>query len=187
MLAFHEKPNLLTASRYVASDDYYWNCGIFVWRARAIVDAFAQYAPEIHARLLRMQEAVGKPHWQDVLAAEFPAMPSISIDYAVLEKIEKHVCVRSVPVGRRRGSWQALARLQKSDNGGNLVDGLHCGVDTTGCIIRSDQEHLVTTLGVSDLIIVHTPTATLVADKRDDTAIRKLIAELERLGLERFL
>jgi mannose-1-phosphate guanylyltransferase len=75
----------------------------------------------------------------------------------------------------------------ESDSEGNTVVGLYCGVETTGCIIRSNGEHLVTTLGVKDLIIVHTPTATLVADKRDEGAIKKLISELERLGLERYL
>ena len=187
VMAFKEKPNLITAGRYVASDDYYWNCGIFVWRAQAILDALAEFAPQIHARLLKLRNTIGTPQWNEVLAAEFPAMPSISIDYAVLEKAREVYVLPAPFQWDDVGSWQALTRILKSDSEGNTIDGLFCGVDTAGCIVRSSGEHLVTTIGVKDLIIVHTPTATLVADKRDEGAIKTLIAELERLGLERFL
>jgi mannose-1-phosphate guanylyltransferase len=187
VMAFKEKPNLLTAARYVASDDYYWNCGIFVWRAQAILDALGEFTPEIHAILQRLRGLIGTAHWDAQLAAEFPAMPSISIDYAVLEQAQ-NVHVLPAPFQWDDvGSWQALSRLLPQDGDGNTIDGLHGGIDTTGCIVRSTGDHLVTTIGVKDLIIVHTPTATLVADKRDEGTIKKLIAEMERLGLERFL
>jgi mannose-1-phosphate guanylyltransferase len=185
--AFKEKPNLITAARYLASDEYYWNCGIFVWRARSIYDALAELAPEIASRLDRLAPQVGTSDWNAALAAEFPQFPNISIDYAVLEKA-RNVYVLPAPFQWDDvGSWQALARLQKPDADGNVIDGLFCGVESTGCIIRSSSEHLVTAIGVKDLIIVHTPTATLVADKRDEDAIKKLILEIERAGLDRFL
>jgi mannose-1-phosphate guanylyltransferase len=85
------------------------------------------------------------------------------------------------------GSWHALTRLLPQDGNGNTLDGLACGVETTGCIIRATGDHLVATSGVQDLIIVHTPEATLVADKRDEAAVKRLIAELERRGLDRYL
>jgi len=85
------------------------------------------------------------------------------------------------------GSWQALPRLLSSDRDGNTQAGLVCGIDTTGCIVRSTDDHLIATIGVKDLIIVHTPTATLVADKRDESSVKQLIAELERRGLTDYL
>lgn len=185
--AFKEKPNLITAARYLASDEYYWNCGIFVWRARAIYDALAEHAPEIAVGLQRLAASLGTPAWNAELASEFPRFPNISIDYAVLERA-RNVYVLPAPFKWDDvGSWQSLARLQKPDADGNVIDGLFCGVESSGCIIRSSEEHLVTAIGVKDLIIVHTPTATLVADKRDEEAIKKLIVEIERAGLERFL
>jgi len=187
VMGFHEKPNLVTAARYVASDDYYWNCGIFVWRAQAILNALAQFGPDIYAHLENLRSALGTSEWSNTLEREFPAMPSISIDYAVLEKANNVYVLPAPFQWDDVGSWQALTRLKPPDSDGNLIDGLYCGVDTAGCIIRSNGEHLVATLGVRDLIVVHTPTATLVADKRDEAAIRRLIAELERQGLERFL
>ena len=185
--SFQEKPNQLTASRYAASGNYYWNCGIFVWRAQAILDALATFAPEITAQLKRLRAGIGTPEWPELLKAVFPEMPSISIDYAVLEKTA-HVCVLEAPFDWDDvGSWQALPRLRSSDREGNTTAGLVCSIDTTGCIVRTTDEHLIATIGVKDLIIVHTPTATLVADKRDESSVKQLIAELERRGLSEYL
>ena len=185
--SFQEKPNELTAARYNASGEYYWNCGIFVWRAQTILDALAESAPEIHERLVRLSKAIGSADWSTALQAEFPAMPSISIDYAVLEKAA-HVCVLEAPFDWDDvGSWHAMARLNPADRDGNTLDGMVCPVDSSGCIVRTSQDHLVATFGVKDLIIVYTPTATLVADKRDEGAIKQLIAELERRNLHGYL
>jgi len=185
--SFQEKPNQLTAARYVASGDYYWNCGIFVWRAQAILDALTTFAPEITMRLQRLRSAIGTPEWNELLATEFPLMPSISIDYAVLEKTA-HVCVLEAPFDWDDvGSWQALPRLLTPDRDGNTHVGRVCGIDSTGCIVRTTDEHLVATIGVKDLVIVHTPTATLVAHKRDENSLKQLVEELERRGLTDYL
>ena len=185
--SFQEKPNQLTAARYVASGHYYWNCGIFVWRAQAILDALATFAPEITERLKRLRAGIGTPEWSELLEAVFPEMPSISIDYAVLEKTS-HVCVLEAPFDWDDvGSWQALPRLLSSDREDNTTVGQVCGIDTTGCIVRTTDDHLVAMIGVKNLIIVHTPTATLVADKRDESSVKQLIAELECRGLTEYL
>lgn len=187
VLSFQEKPNQLTAARYAASGEYYWNCGIFVWRAQAILDALAVFAPEITQRLIRLQAAIGSPDWAEQLEAEFPQMPSISIDYAVLEKTS-HVCVLEAPFEWDDvGSWLALPRLMRADGNGNTMEGLVCEVDSSGCITRTTEDHLIALVGVKDLIVVHTPTATLVADKRSEDSIKQLVAELERRGLSEYL
>jgi mannose-1-phosphate guanylyltransferase len=185
--AFKEKPDPLTAAEYVASADYLWNCGIFVWKARAVLDALAQFQPELFAGLKRLQAAIGSDEWADALAAEFPKLPSISIDYAVLEHASNVFVLPAAFAWDDVGSWHAVSRLRPQDDDGNTIDGLHCGVDTDNCIIRSTDDHLVTTIGVKDLIIVHTPEATLVADQKDEAAIKKLLAELERRGLSQYL
>jgi mannose-1-phosphate guanylyltransferase len=185
--SFQEKPNQLTAARYNATGEYYWNCGIFVWRAQTILDALGVHAPEIHERLLRLRSAIGQPEWAAALESEFPTMPSISIDYAVLEKADR-VCVLEAPFEWDDvGSWHALARLLPADRDGNTLDGRVCPVDSSGCIVRTSDDHLVATIGVKDLIIVHTPTATLVADRRDEGAIRELIKELQSRNLNEYL
>lgn len=185
--AFREKPDRATAERYLADGNYYWNCGIFLWRARAILDALHAFVPEISVRLKTLQQAIGRPDWPAVLAAEFPQMPSISIDYAVLERAAD-VCVMEAPFDWDDvGTWQAVARWIPPDQQANTVAGQFCGVKTDGCIIRTTPEHLIATYGVRDLIIVHTPTATLVADRNDENALRQVTAELERQGLKDYL
>lgn len=185
--SFREKPDAATAARYVASQEFFWNCGLFVWRADTIVEQLKSHTPQIVERLKQLTAVVGTDRWSDILAAEFPQMPSISIDYAVLEKAE-HVAVVPATFGWDDvGSWQALSRLLSPDTEKNTVDGRFCAINTSGCIVRSTSEHLIATYGVRDLIIVHTPEATLVADKHDENALRQLIAELERRGLTEFL
>lgn len=184
---FREKPDAATAAIYLASGDYFWNCGIFVWRAETILQAIEQHAPEVAARLHALRPAIGTSQWSDALNAEFPTMPSISIDYAVLEKAAEVCVVPATFEWDDVGSWPALSRLLPQDAAGNTSDGLFCGVNTNGCVIASSSEHLVATYGVCDLVIVHTPTATLVADKHDESAMRQLIAELERRRLTDFL
>lgn len=186
--SFQEKPNLLTASRFMATSQYYWNCGIFVWRAQTILDALKEFTPEIAERLERIRAGIESGCWEKSLETEFPQMPSISIDYAVLEKASGRVSVLEAPFEWDDvGSWHALPRLFSADRDENTIDGLCCAVDTTGCIIRSGDGHLIATIGLKDVIIVHTPTATLVADKRDEGAMKKLIAELEKRQLTEYL
>jgi mannose-1-phosphate guanylyltransferase len=184
---FREKPDLATAQQYVAANEYFWNCGLFVWRAATILELLERHQPEIASRLQRLQAVIGTEKWNETLATEFPPMPSISIDYAVLERANSVAVVPAAFDWDDVGSWQALARLLPADADGNTIAGRFCGLNSTGCIVRTSAEHLVATFGVRDLIIVQTPDATLVADKRDENSLRQLIAELERRGLSEFL
>lgn len=186
--SFREKPNADVAQQYVDSGNYYWNCGIFCWRAAAILAALQQFEPEMHAHLMKLSEVLGTEQWQSTLEAEFPKMNSISIDYAVLERADKVAVVEAPFDWDDVGSWPALPRLAGVDDDGNTVDGTFSGVETSGCIIRStESNHLVATLGLQDCIVVHTRDATLVARKDQADEIRKLVAKIEADGLERFL
>ena len=186
--SFREKPDRTIAQQYVDSGSFYWNSGIFVWRAQRILGALAEFEPELHRRLMTIRDALGTLQWEHVLAREFEAIKAISIDHAVLERSRDAVVIEAPFEWDDVGSWQALPRLLGTDDAGNTVDGVHCGVETRGCVIRSvGGEHLIATAGVEDLIIIHTPDATLVARKDDEDAVRKLVQELEERGYERFL
>lgn len=185
--SFREKPAREIAQQYMDAGTYYWNCGIFCWKASAILDALKEYEPNIHARLMTLGDAIGTDGYNDVLAAEFPEMDSTSIDYAVLER-SKSVSVVEAPFDWDDvGSWLALPRLLGADDNGNTIDGQYCGVDSKGCIVRSLDGHVVATLGVENLIIVHTPDATLVAKRDDADSIRKLVDALREAGHEGLL
>ncbi len=190
---FREKPDAATAQGYVESGRFYWNCGIFVWKAAAILDALAEFEPETHAALLRIAERIGRPDVAARLAEEFPRMRSISVDHAVLERTaatrpDDLVVIEAPFDWDDVGSWQALTRLLGRDADGNTVDAPHVGLDTADCTIRDTTGgHLIATMGVRNLIVVHTPDATLVAERGDENAVKKLIDLIREKGYERYL
>jgi mannose-1-phosphate guanylyltransferase len=184
---FREKPKAEVAAQYLASGNYYWNAGIFIWRARTILDALAEHEPEMYAHLSRIDAARGAADHAAVLAQEFAAIRPISIDYAVLERSSEVLVLEAPFEWDDVGSWQAIARLGTPDAQGNIVYGRHLGLATTGSIVRTSDDHLVVTLGVKDCIVVHTPDATLVANKHDEEAIRKLVKLIEERGWQQYL
>lgn len=106
--AFREKPDATTAAGYVESGQFYWNCGIFCWRASRILAGLERHEPEIYSHLRTLRDVADTPRWEPAVAAEFPLMKSISIDYAVLER-DANLCVLEAPFGWDDvGSWLAL-------------------------------------------------------------------------------
>ena len=185
--SFREKPDRQTADEYCRAGRFYWNCGIFVWRAARILEALAEFEPEIHQRLLRLRDALQTERWQSVLQDEFPQMKSISIDYAVLERAGGVYVLEAPFRWDDVGSWRALERLAGVDDSGNTIQGPFVGVETSGCIVRTTDDHLVAAAGLKDFVVVHTPDATLVAPKDDENALRQIVKQLEERGYERFL
>lgn len=184
---FKEKPDAATAKKYVDSGEYYWNSGIFVWRAATILDALRQQQPEMLKRLETIVAAWDSKDRDAVLAREFAAIKPISIDYAVMEHATDVAVIEAPFEWDDLGGWQSLARLAGTDENGNTILGKHVGLGTGGTIVRGDGEHLIVTLGIKDCIIVHTPNATLVASKHDEEQIRKVVKQLEELGWLEYL
>ena len=190
--AFKEKPDQQRADEFLAAGRFYWNCGIFVWRADRILEALAEYEPDIYEQLqtLRaaLQDGYQPERWETMLEETFPAMKSISIDYAVLERADDVAVLEAPFEWDDVGSWHALARLLGSDDSGNTVDALYCGVDSRGLILRStEQDHLIATIGMENCIIVHTPDATLIARKDDENAVKQLVERIREAGHDRYL
>ncbi|QDT28178.1 mannose-1-phosphate guanylyltransferase [Gimesia panareensis] len=186
--AFKEKPDLETAQQYLDSGEYLWNCGIFVWKAQTLLQALKKYEPEMHSALNRIAASIGTPEYATVLAEEFASMKSISIDYAILEHSRESLAV--VPAEFEWddvGNWSTLQKYFPTDENGNTVVGLHCGIKTSDSIIRTTDDHLVATFGVSHCLIVHTPDATLIAPRDDEAAIKDLVNALKERGYERYL
>jgi len=185
--SFKEKPDLETAKAYLASGRYFWNSGIFMWKAQTLWDTLAQHEPTITEGLLKLKEHIGKPTYDAALAEVFPTLKSISIDYAVLERADNCVMIRAPFEWDDAGSWQSLTRLNPQDADENTILGKYLGLKTKGCIIRSSGDHLISTYGVEGLIIVHTPDATLVADASDDQAVKQLVETLKERGMTEYL
>jgi mannose-1-phosphate guanylyltransferase len=185
--SFKEKPDVATAAKYLASGEYYWNSGIFVWRATTILEALRARQPEMLRHLEAIVTAWETPQRQAVFDREFAAIKPISIDYAVMEHATDVAVIEAPFEWDDLGGWQSLSRLAGSDANGNTIIGKHLGVNTAGTIVRTDDEHLVVTLGLKDCIVVHTPNATLVASKHDEEQIRQVVKELESRGWRDYL
>ena len=185
---FREKPDLETARRYFEAGPaaFLWNSGMFVWRAATLLDCIRRYAPENYAGLMRIAEAWDTPRRQAVLDEVYPTLKKISVDFAVMEPASRDpaVTVAAIPMPLRWldvGSWPSLAETCPHDEHGNA---LAAGRTLLAGHARDaggldDPNHLIATIGCENLIIVHTPDATLVcrADRAD--AIKELHGQIE--------
>jgi mannose-1-phosphate guanylyltransferase len=184
---FKEKPPAAVAAEYLAAGTYLWNAGIFVWKAATILAALAERQPECLAHLQRIAAAWDGPDRDRVFAEEFAAIKGTSIDYAVLETAPD-VAVIEAPFGwDDLGGWSAVARQRPADAAGNTFIGRHLDLGSTGTIVQTGDDHLVVTLGLEDMLVVHTPDATLVASRSREEEVKKVVAELERRGWSEFL
>jgi mannose-1-phosphate guanylyltransferase len=175
--AFKEKPSAARARAYIAAGNYVWNSGMFIWRVDAILDAFRKFMPEFHARLEEFSRAIGTRREKSALARLYRDAPSISIDYAVMEKADNVACVRGTFDWDDVGSWLALARHTKPDRLGNVANGLLVARNSANCVVNSDTG-IVAALGVKDLVIVRAGNAVLVADQKHLGQLKQLLAEI---------
>jgi len=184
---FREKPQADMARQFLAAGNFYWNSGIFVWKARTILDALAEHEPAMHARLATIAATIGTASYQETLGREFAAIQGKSIDYAVMEHAHDVVMIEAPFDWDDVGSWQAIARLTTPDKDGNTVEARHVGIQTTGTLVRSSDDHLIVTLGLTDCIVVRTSDATLIARKEDEESIRQVVKLLEERGWKEYL
>lgn len=186
---FCEKPPREVAEAYVAAGSFYWNSGIFVWRASTILDAIAQFAPDVYQPLSRIAEALNGPNFDQVLREEFANIRPISIDYAVMQQYPTTVVIESPFQWDDVGNWRALERVLPPDpNGNTVMAARNLLIEAHGNIVRStDPHHLVVLVGAEDLIVVATPDATLVARKDNEEALRRVVPLLADLGWTEYL
>jgi mannose-1-phosphate guanylyltransferase len=184
---FREKPARTVAEEYLAAGNFYWNSGIFIWKAKTVLAALAEFEPEMHASLMNIAAALGKPGFETLLDREFSAIRPKSIDFAVLERYPSVVMLEAPFEWDDVGSWQALARTHQPDADGNTLTGKNLAIRTRGSIVRSTDDHLVVTLGLNDAIVVHTPDATLVANKHEEEAIREVVKAIQDRNWNEYL
>lgn len=187
VLCFHEKPDADRAGTFLASGRFAWNAGIFVWKAKTILELLKRFEPEMGARL----DAIAQTPGREAVEEHFPAMKNISIDYAVMEKAEAMVVLEAPFEWDDVGTWCSLERLyaDRRDAAGNIAIRTRLlTVGSSNNVVRGqDANRLIALLGVEDLIVVQTPDATLIAKKDCEESIRELIGEMRRRGLAEYL
>ncbi len=178
---FVEKPELKVAQKYLASGEYYWNAGMFVWSVPVVEQALARFAPELDAGLkpVRAALAAGRP-LAPVLRRVYPKLQKISVDYALLEKSENVVVLPASFDWDDVGAWPAVARHYQPDTLGNVTRGRALVEQGRNNIVFSEGAHLVTVVGADNLIVVHTPEATLVCPKERAQEIKALLKRVEQ-------
>ena len=179
---FVEKPDLKRAQEFVASGDYYWNSGMFLFGARRFLDELAVHAPDIAEVCARASAtAVREKDFTRVSEATFAACRSDSVDYAVMEKTRDAVMTPLDAGWNDVGSWAALHDVMPADDRGNVVRGDVLLEDTGGCYVHADSR-LVAALGLQDMVIVETADAVLVAPKSKVQDVKKLVSRIKAAG-----
>jgi len=179
---FVEKPNLELAKIYIASGDYAWNAGMFVWSVPVVETALAAHAPELAAGMAPVRAALAKRKpLAPVLKKIYPKLTKISVDFALLEKSDNVVVLPATFDWDDVGIWPSVSRHCAPDANGNALRG-HAIVESgRGNIVFSEAGHLTAVLGADDLIVVHTHDATLVAPKHRSQEIKQLLKRIEAL------
>jgi mannose-1-phosphate guanylyltransferase/mannose-6-phosphate isomerase len=184
---FVEKPDLERAKQFVASGDYFWNSGMFLFSARRFLEELAKHAPDIAATCQRASEtAVRDADFTRIDAGVFSACRSDSIDYAVMEKTRDAVMVPLDAEWNDVGSWTALHDIMPADARGNVVRGDVLLEDTDNCYVHADSR-LVAALGIRDLVIVETADAVLVAARDRVQDVKKIVARIKDAGRKEHL
>ena len=179
---FTEKPDHATAEKFLAAGGYFWNSGMFVWRASVIMAEIKLHLPEVYQvvqTIIAESRTVG--NFQQAVDKYFAAMPSISIDYGVLEKSSR-VSLIPCDVGWNDvGSWQAVHEISAKDENGNALQGNVIAIDCKNSLIRSEKR-LVAAIGMEDICVVETADAILISRNDQTQRVREVVDTLQERG-----
>jgi mannose-1-phosphate guanylyltransferase / mannose-6-phosphate isomerase len=176
---FTEKPSLETAQAMIQSGRFYWNSGMFCFRADAFLSQLEKLAPEIHTVAVQCWEGCESKDDHVHLSQElFGKIPDISVDYAVMERSDRVAVVPATFAWSDVGSWKAVSELTSPDQSGNRKQGEAMFVDSRNCYVQSDSR-MIAAVGVDGLIIVDTPDALLVASQDRIQDVKKVAQQLK--------
>ena len=187
--AFREKPDEATAKEYIETGQYFWNAGMFVWKAKTVLKNLAEFLPESTEPLSKIQAAWGSPAQQQTLQEWFVKLPKISIDFAVMEKAERVNAIKLDCRWLDMGSFAALADIISSDKSKNIVvagqsELLDC---KNSVIVTEDKGHLIAAIGLENMIVAHSPDATLVCPINQSQRLKDLLELIKEHDGEKFL
>lgn len=175
-LGFTEKPDATRALEFVKSGKYEWNSGIFVWPMDTLETAMKRYSPELHKIFLDFRRAVSSGRLESCLEEIFHKLPKISIDYALMEKVENMAVAHAEFDWDDVGAWTALRNQNEPDSLGNVAKGLYAGLDSeNNILINESRNHLLALIDLSDLIVVHTDDATLICPAGSAQRVKQIV------------
>ncbi len=177
---FAEKPNVETARRFVESGDFLWNSGMFIWSTSLIVEQFKEHEPDIYHGIEQMRAAVDSPDFEETVSDIYSKIPSVSVDYAIME-VARNVCImESDFTWNDVGSWEAAYNISEKDKQGNaLFSRDSCLVDANNNFFYV-KDKLVAAVGVDDLVVVETDDALLICKKDQSQRVKEIVDNLRR-------
>lgn len=179
---FVEKPDVETAKAYMEAGTFYWNTGIFLFQAGVMRQAFATHAPEIWQKAKQaLARSVSDVTGTYLPPETYSQIPSISIDYAIMEKASPIAMVPAAFSWNDLGSWQSLLETSKSDQNGNVITGDVVAIDCDNSYLRS-HGRLLSAIGLKDIAVVSTVDATFVAPVSQSQNVKKIVEQLEKTG-----
>jgi mannose-1-phosphate guanylyltransferase len=185
--AFAEKPNLETAQRFLASGDFLWNSGMFVWRVSAIMEQLDEHLPQLSDGLHEIEAALGTPREHETIGRVYQQIKSISIDYGVMEKAKNVVVLPANFEWNDIGSWEEVYKLSAKDKEQNaLLHGNHVMYESTGCLVDV-KDKVVAAVGVQNLLIVESEGALLICARERAQEVKELVDHLKRKKLTELL
>ena len=180
---FTEKPDEAHARQYMESGQYLWNSNMFVWRASTVLDLFERFSPDIHARAVTIMEAaqIGDQtgDWRAVLTDEYPHMPNIAVDNAIIEPAPKVATLEGDMNWGDIGSWAALTDVLSADVDGNLLKGQIVSIDSRNSTAYGLPDKVIALVGVQDLVVVDTEDALLVMPKDQAQRVKEVLEALQ--------
>ena len=175
---FVEKPDAETAANYLESEQYLWNSGMFVWKISSILENIKKFMPQMHTGLQVIADAIGTDAEHTVLTEEFYKFRSESVDYGIMEKAQDIFILPGTFGWDDVGNWNALDRINPTNEFGNMIQGNVVSVDTKNTII-SGQKKLIATVGVKNLVIIETDDVILICDKDATQDVKRVVENLK--------
>jgi len=169
---FIEKPNLIRAKKFIRDKRYYWNSGIFIFKPQVILEETKKFIPGIYNTVMHFKN-------KKDFSRLWHKLPSVSIDYAIMEKTKRMVLLPVYCGWIDLGSWEAIGEIAKKDKNGNIFRGQHIDIGSKNTLVWSD-ERLITTLGLNNIIIVDTKDALLVCRKDMSQDVKKVVGLLKQ-------
>ncbi len=183
---FVEKPNAATAAFYLKNGGYLWNSGIFIWKTSTLLKGLEQHAPAVFRMAQTVKAAVDTSEFDDVVAQSFREVPSISVDYALMEPARN---IYTVPVGfpwSDVGSWDAIGAINTTDENGNVHIGNTLSAGSENVVLISEGR-LITAVGVENIVVVETPDSVLVCNKDCAQDVKDIVNMLKERNMTEYL
>lgn len=180
---FEEKPAATRAAGFYGSGRHFWNSGICVWKVSSLLDLMRRHTPEHFAALQSIAETIGTEKLAARMNEVFVDLPKTPIDNAIFERAKGLVALPVDIEWNDIGTWSAIYDVQAKNDAGNVTRGQVVSLDTENCLIYGGKR-LIATLGVSDLVIVETEDAILIAGKNETARLKELYAEIKVFGAD---